>query len=308
VSAVNDRVRRLLRLYGDSIAVRHASRTCVAYLADVQLFFDWLHGRGVQLADVRTTDILAYQSDLVAVRKKDGRPYSSSVLINRLSAVKSFFRYLYKSGKVLYDPAAGVEYPRAELRLPRGILTRQQVRRLVEAPDATSCAGLRDRAILETFYATGIRVSELAALAVTDVDTEEKVVRVLRGKGGKERHVPLTTPAAHALENYLLEARPKLRGARRSRLLFLAPRGGRLLTSTLNQLVQRYAKDAALKRHVTCHTLRHTVATHLLKGGADIRHIQALLGHSSLQTTERYTRVEISDLKDVIRRAHPRGR
>ncbi len=131
---------------------------------------------------------------------------------------------------------------------------------------------------------------------------------MVQGKGRKDRNVPLTAAAASAIERYLLEARPKMRGARRSQLLFLAPRGGRLHTSTLNDIVQHHAKKARVKRHVTCHTLRHSVATHLLRGGADIRHIQALLGHASLQSTERYTRVEIQDLQKVIRRAHPRGR
>ena len=209
---------------------------------------------------------------------------------------------------MLHDPAAAVEYPRAELRLPRSILTRQEARKLVEAPDTRSPAGLRDRAVLETLYATGIRVSELKKLTLQDIDTEERVLRVVMGKGGKDRNVPLTRAAATALEAYLLNGRPKMRGARGSVLLFLAPRGGLLHASTANDIVHTWAKKAGIKRTVTCHTFRHSVATHFLKGGADIRHIQALLGHASLATTERYTRVEVSDLMEVIRRAHPRGK
>ena len=168
--------------------------------------------------------------------------------------------------------------------------------------------GLRDRATLETFYATGIRVSELAKLTPYDVDTQERTLRVLLGKGRKDRHVPLTRAAAAAIESYLAKGRPAIRGSSKSPYLFVASRGGYFHRALVSQLVRDYAKRAGIKKHVTCHTLRHSVATHLLKGGADIRHIQVLLGHRSLRSTERYTRVELSDLRDVIRRAHPRGR
>jgi integrase/recombinase XerD len=303
-----DRLPRFLKLYEDHLSLRHAARTVPAYLADVRAVLAWLEERGVGVADVRTQDLVAYQTDLYAARKKDGRPYSASLQTNRLSAIKSFFRFLYRRGFMLHDPAAAVDYPRAEVRLPRGILTRQEARRLVEAPDHKSHVGLRDRAILETLYATGVRVSELKHLTLQDLDTEERVLRVVSGKGGKDRNLPLTRAAAAAIEAYLLNARPKMRGARRSALLFLAPRGGAMHTATVNDVVHRWAKAARIKRPVTCHTFCHSVATHLLKGGADIRHIQALLGHASLQATERYTRVEVSDLMEVIRRAHPRGK
>lgn len=301
------KLSQVLRLYEDALAVRYAARTVPAYLADVRVFLSWLLPRGITLTDVKTADLLAYQADLFAARKKDGKPYSLSMQMNRLTALKSFFRFLYKRAFVLHDPAAAVEYPRTEIRLPRTILSKQEARRLVEAPDTSTHFGMRDRAILETLYGTGMRVSELAKLTLQDVDTEERVVRIVQGKGGKDRNVPLTTAAAEALERYL-EARPKLRGARRSPLLFLAPRGGRMHRDTVNDVVHGWAGKAGIKKLVTCHTLRHSAATHLLKGGADIRHIQVLLGHASLQSTERYTRVEISDLKEVIRRAHPRGK
>jgi integrase/recombinase XerD len=298
----------LLELYEDQLRVRYAARTVPAYLADVRVFLCWLEGRGLSLSDVKTADLLAYQADLMAARKKDGKPYSVSIHTNRLTAVKSLFRFLYKRGFVLHDPAAAVEYPRAEIRLPRALLSKQEARRLVEAPGTKTHTGARDKAILETFYATGIRVSELSKLTLSDVDTEERILRVVQGKGGKDRNLPLTKAAAEAIEAYLASARPKLRGARRSPLLFLAPRGGRMHTAALNDLVHFYAKKVGIKHPVTCHSLRHAIATHLLRGGADIRHIQVLLGHASLQATERYTRVEISDLMEVIRRAHPRGK
>ena len=188
------------------------------------------------------------------------------------------------------------------------MLTREEARKLVEAPDISTPLGLRDRAIFETFYATGIRAGELAELKCGDVDTEDRLLRVVLGKGRKDRNVPLTRAAAEAIEAYLRDGRPHIQGATKTPRLFLARRGGRMHDSLLNDLVQAAARKAGLEKHATCHTLRHSVATHLLKGGADIRHIQALLGHSSLATTERYTHVEISDLSRVLRRAHPRGR
>jgi integrase/recombinase XerD len=157
-------------------------------------------------------------------------------------------------------------------------------------------------------YSTGIRVSELANLTPYDVDTEERLLRIVQGKGRKDRHVPLTRAAAESIEAYLVHGRPKLVGKGEAAFLFVGDQGGWLHRAVLSRMVKTYAERAGIKKHVTCHTFRHSVATHLLKGRADIRYIQALLGHSSLGTTQRYTRVEISDLAEVLRRAHPRGR
>jgi integrase/recombinase XerD len=242
------------------------------------------------------------------LRQKDGTPYSIPEQHHRIAVVKKLFRFLCRRGYVLSDPSGPVEYPRPEKRLPRGVLARDEARRLVEAPDLSTPLGLRDRAILEVFYGTGIRAGELAKLKTTDVDIEDRILRVLLGKGRKDRNVPLTRAAAEAVERYLVDGRPRIRGAVHSRWLFLALRGGRMYDSLLNNVVQDAAKKAGIEKHVTCHTLRHSCATHLLKGGADIRYIQALLGHACLGSTERYTQVEISDLSKVVRRAHPRGR
>jgi integrase/recombinase XerD len=299
---------RILALFEDHVAVRYAERTATGYVRGVRFFLDWLAGQSISLAEVRTADIEAYQAAVCALRKKDGTPHSIDLQVHRLSSVKTLFRFLFQRGYALTDPSAPVGYPRRELRLPRGILTRDETRKLVEAPDVSTPIGLRDRAILETFYGTGIRAGELGKLKVADVDTEDRVLRVILGKGGKDRTVPLTRAAAEAVEEYLVHGRPKIRGAAKSAWLFLALRGGRLYPSLLNQLVHEAARSVGIEKHVTCHTLRHSVATHLLKGGADIRHIQKLLGHRSLASTERYTHVEISDLARVMKRAHPRGR
>jgi integrase/recombinase XerD len=300
---------RLLRLYREELQVRFSERTVPQYLSDVRSFVDWLNGRGIELTRVRTDDLLAYQSELYAFRTAEGRPYALGTQRAKLTSVRSFFRFLYRHHFVLSDPAAALELPRQEARLPRVVLTKNETLRILAAVvRAKTPKALRDRAILETLYGTGVRVSELSKLGLYDVDTEERVVKVILGKGKKDRNVPLTRAGARAIEDYLVKGRPALVGKKRVPFLFVASRGGYLHRALVGLIVQHWAKKAGIKKRVTCHTFRHTVATHLLKGGADIRQIQALLGHRSLSTTERYTRVELSDLKRVIRRAHPRGR
>lgn len=310
--------RRLLRLYQDHLTVRYSERTAPEYLAHVQAFLAWVEGKGLTLPSLNRRDLAAYQAELFALRKKDDRPYSAGFQMNRFTAIKSFFRFLMRQLLILSDPTTGLERPRLEQHLPRTILTPREVKVIVEAPAGRTPIERRDRAILETLYATGIRATELLNLSPYDVDTEEGILRVLRGKGGKDRHVPLTRAAAEAIAAYLAHGRPKLLHIVRSgsglyppkatRRLFVSARGGILYRATLDIIVHHWSKQAGITKRVTPHVFRHSIATHLLKRGADIRHIQALLGHASLSTTERYTRVEISDLQAVVRRAHPRGR
>jgi integrase/recombinase XerD len=296
-----------LALYEDDLHLRFAERTGEGYLGHVLAFLAWLGARGLDLVQVKTADIAAHQSDLLALRKDDGKPYSVGFQQNRISALKSLFRFLYRRSFLLTDPSASVEMPRGVKRLPT-ILTAEEVCRVLAAVTGKEPRDLRARAIIETLYSTGLRVSELRNLACYDVDTEERSLKVRQGKGGKDRMVPLTRPAARAIDAYLAFGRARFETRKALPNLFLSDRGLRFSVLMLNRMVQQYAKKARVKKHVTCHTFRHSVATHLLKGRADIRHIQALLGHSSIQSTERYLHLEISDLKDVIARAHPRGR
>jgi integrase/recombinase XerD len=306
--SVSAKEKRLLSLFVEDLEARYPGRTPEEYLRSVRVFLAWLGERGVELASVRAEDLLAYQSALVSARKDDGKPYALSTQAHHLIALKGFFRFLYRRGFRLNDPAAALELPRPDARLPRVVLTpREATRILAAAARGRDSISLRDRAILETLYATGIRVSELARLTPYDVDTEERVLRVVLGKGRKDRVVPLTKSAAAAIEAYLAGGRDELLVPKKAPYLFLAERGGYLHRALVNRIVKRYAEKARIKKRVTCHTFRHSVATHLLRGGADIRQIQVLLGHGSLATTERYTRVEISDLRQVVRRAHPRG-
>ena len=309
--SLSTKVVRLVQLFEDDAAVRYGERTVTEYAAHARAFLVWAEARGFTVSGLRKQDLVAYQAELFAMRRSDGRPYSAGFQASRFSALKSFFGFLTRRLLVLHDPMAGLERPRTETRL-------REAKRVIEAPARLTPLDLRDRGILETLYATGIRASELIQLSPFDVDIGERTLCVVRGKGGKDRNVPLTRPAAAAIEEYLAHGRPVLLAATRtgsgvyparaSKRLFVSPRGGVLYRATLGKTVRHWARQAGLEKRVTPHTFRHSVATHLLRHGADIRHIQALLGHESLTTTQRYTRVEISDLQAVVRRAHPRGR
>lgn len=304
----DQRTAAILAPYDDDLVVRFARKTVASYRAVLRQYVAWLEAHDLMLTSVTSADLAAYQRDLVAARKADGQPYSADHQMQHVTVLKHLNGFLVRRGIVLANPTGLLVYPRVEQRLPRAILSTRDVRSVLDAGDDRTPLGLRDRAILETLYATGIRAGELVRLTLRDVDTEDRLLRIVLGKGRKDRTVPLTRAAASAIEAYLVRGRPRIRGACTSPYLFLGLRGGRLYSSALCDLIAAATTRAGVDRHATCHTFRHSAATHLLKGGADIRHIQQLLGHTSLATTERYTRVEISDLKEVLRRAHPRGR
>ncbi len=304
-ATMSAKTKRLLRFYEDELHVRYGERTITEYRSHVKAFSSWLSEQNIELPDVRTEDLQTYQNELLGQKRKDGKPYSLSYHHYRLTVVKSLFRFLYRRGYILHDPSKSLEFKVREKRLPRLILTEKETLDLIDSADEKTPSGLRDRAVLETLYATGIRVTELSNLGLWDVDTEEKMLRVVLGKGRKDRNIPLTTTAAEAIARYLDKGRPGLVVSNKP-YLFLADKGSRLQRAVLSRIVQKYAKKTGIEKRVSCHTIRHSVATHLLRSGADIRYIQMLLGHESLQTTQRYTKVEISDLKRVIERAHPR--
>ena len=253
---------RLVRLWEDDLAVRSSPRTVEGYRTDVRVFLAWLAGRGLDIAELRTSDLEAYQGDLFARQKADGKLYATSVAANRLGTVKALFRFLHRHSYLLQDPAAALVLPRLPSRL-RVVLTRAEVGRLLAAPDTRTPQGLRDRAILETLYATGIRASELASLLVEHVDTEERVLFVSRGKGMRDRRLPLTRAAAAAIEDYLA------------------------------RIVRELTERAGIAKPVTAHTFRHTVATHLLQRHADIRHIQVGPAGKTLSFATRDSRLSL---------------
>ncbi|MCU0293266.1 MAG: tyrosine-type recombinase/integrase [Thermoanaerobaculaceae bacterium] len=224
-----------------------------------------------------------------------------------LSAVRGFFAHLERRRLILTNPAAELPLPKVQ-RLPGRVPSEAQARRLMAAPFPGSVLGKRDRAILELLYGTGLRSAECRRLDLADVQLCEGTLLVRDGKGRKDRLVPLRGRAAAALDLYLRESRPELVTDSREAALFVSARGARLGSAGLGILVRRHGRAAKLPMPVSPHVLRHTCATHLLKGGADVRHVQQLLGHRRLDTTALYTRVDISDLQAVVRRAHPRER
>ncbi len=223
-----------------------------------------------------------------------------------LAAVRSFHRFLVADGELDRNPAAAAVRPKVPRSLPRALPV-DEVARIVEAPVGEEPAALRDRAILETLYGAGLRISELVGLDVDDVDLEEGSVRVI-GKGSKERQVPLGRMGREAVGAYLTRGRPSLASSRTRGAMFLNTRGGRLTRQGCWAIVKTNVKRAGVHKRVTPHTLRHSYATHLLEGGADVRVVQELLGHASVATTQIYTLITEQHLREVYVTAHPRAR
>jgi integrase/recombinase XerC len=229
---------------------------------------------------------------------------SRPTVARKVAAVRSFFSWLVREERLDSSPAEGLRAPRQPKRLPRAA-TVDEVFALLEAPDASRPAGKRDRAMLETLYAAGLRVSELTALDLDDLHLGDRTLRVL-GKGDKERIVPFGAKAEAALRDWL-EASAPYRERSGENAVFLNLRGGRLTARSVRRILDRYVRQVALARKVSPHALRHSFATHLLESGADLRAIQELLGHASLSTTQRYTKVSLDHLLEVYDRTHPRA-
>jgi integrase/recombinase XerC len=243
-------------------------------------------------------DVLLLRRYLARLHKRNCR----TTIGRKLSAIRSFFRYLVRQGALQVNPAETVATPRRERYLPK-VLTVDEMFALIQAAASDEPLTVRDRAILELFYSSGLRVGELAALDVGHVDLAEGLVRV-RGKGDKERIVPVGRMARQALDRYLVA-----RGApRQDHPLFLNYRGERLSARSIERNLKKWLLHAGILKDASPHALRHSFATHLLDGGADLRAIQELLGHASLSTTQKYTQVSLDRLMDVYDRAHPRSR
>jgi len=235
------------------------------------------------------------------------REYASSTVARKIAAVKSFFHYLFQSGFLVDDPTITLDSPKVRKRLPRAA-SPEDIERLLAAAKGESPKALRDRALLELLYATGMRVTELISLNLGDVDLDTGSVRCY-GKGAKERVLPIHKRAVEALQLYLEKGRPRLlRDGSDEQALFLNPRGQRLTRQGLWLIVKQYVREAGLGGLITPHTLRHSFATHMLNRGADLRNVQHLLGHASLSTTQVYTRVSSERLRQVYNEAHPRAR
>ncbi|MDA0840437.1 MAG: site-specific tyrosine recombinase XerD [Planctomycetota bacterium] len=278
-----------------------ARNTIFAYARDLKKFCACMDEQEIRSPRrITTRHLMNYLMSL-----RDGGLAANSSARN-LVAVRMFFKFMMAEGEITENVASVIESPKLWKRLPN-YLTEEEIDRLLNAPDINTPIGIRDRAILETFYACGARVSEVASLTVDSVQLEMRYVKCY-GKGSKERIVPLGRPAAQWIRFYLETVRPDLARASESNQLFLNKRGRGMHRNTLWALVKHYVEEARIRKNVSPHTLRHSFATHLLENGADLRAVQELLGHVSIVTTQIYTHVERDRLKAVHREFHPRGK
>jgi tyrosine recombinase XerC len=293
-------MQEIFNRYRDYLdAERNASRYTVRnYTHDLLDFFGYLKSQKIgSLNEVDRQVLRGYLSHLV----KKGLAKVS--LSRKLSAIRSFYRYLLREELVASSPAADTSSPKLDKRLPNFLTTEEAVR-LLEAPDSSTALGQRDRALMELLYASGLRVSELASLDLGQINLDTNEIRAW-GKGSKERMVLMGKPAAAALASYLTQGRPRLLGKKTGSALFLNRSGGRLTERSIQRVLRKYTRLAGLKKRVHPHLLRHTFATHLLDGGADLRVVQELLGHASLVSTQIYTHVSQSRARKVYLSAHP---
>jgi len=276
-----------------------AGNTLSAYERDLRALAAHAGARGRTLLVLGQAELAEFIGSL---RERGLGPRSQA---RHLFAVRGFYRFALREGLVARDPTENLRPPKAFRALPR-YLTPTQVETLLAAPDVSSAVGLRDRAVLEVLYATGLRASELTGLTTEGLDAELGVVRVL-GKGGKERLVPLGREARRWVKRYVSEAREGFARGRSSPLLFLSSRGGRLSPTGLWGLVRRHAVTAGVEKLLTPHVLRHSFASHLLERGADLRALQAMLGHADISTTQIYTHVTRERLRQLYDKFHPRA-
>jgi integrase/recombinase XerD len=281
-----------------------SQNTLQSYRSDLLQFGAYLHERGTTAEDAGPEDVSGFLTHLAT--GNGHAPVATATIQRKAAALRSFYKHLRREGIRESDPTASLSSPRRSQKLPN-VLGRSEVKRLLEQPKGTDPIALRDRALLELMYACGLRASEAVDLEPSALDLRDGVARV-RGKGSKERLVPVGRIAAKAVEAYLARGRPPLVGARSEPRLFVNFRGGKLSRQGLYKIIARHAKSAGLAGKMSPHTLRHTFATHLLAGGCDLRSVQEMLGHADVSTTQLYTHLSNQHLKEVYFSAHPRAR
>jgi len=293
--------------YVESLGVRGLSpRTLTTAENALSLFARWCGERGVvEPREVSRAVVERYQRWLYHVRKTNGQPLAVGTQYSRLVYVRGLFGWLARQRVLLYNPASELELPKRSQRLPVDSLSIAEVEAVLAIPDLETLAGVRDRAILETFYSTGMRRTELIDLDLWDFDRERGCVTIRRGKGGKARVVPIGERARRWVERYLEEVRLELVIDPDERALFVSDPGRRFLQDGMSRRVKRYLAAAGITKPGSCHLFRHACATLMLEGGADIRYIQEMLGHARLDTTQLYTRVSIEKLKAIHAATHP---
>lgn len=298
----------LMGRYLEWLAVHHYSpNTIDSARRLLRVFAEWCAERGlVRPVEVTRSTVERYQRWVYHYRRENGRPLGYKTQMGRLTHVRSFFKYLARARYVLYNPASELVLPRKPPRLPVDGFTRAEVEQVLSSVDLSTALGLRDRAMLEVLYSTGIRRMELVRLDLYDLDTERGWVTIRQGKGGKDRMVPIGERALGWTGRYLREARPELVLHADEWAVFVSNRGVRFHAGALTNVVSRLIRASGVReRRGACHLFRHTMATQMLEGGADVRIIQEILGHANLETTEIYTKVSIHHLKKIHDATHP---
>ncbi|MFA6253472.1 MAG: tyrosine-type recombinase/integrase [Patescibacteria group bacterium] len=289
----------------------------------IRLFTAYLKGNDISSVHQVSADTFEqYKAYLSAYQSRKATPLSLNTIRARVFAVQRWFRFLRKRGILSFDTIAGVKAPPRVRLLPRGVMTPEEIRKVMAQPDLRTVLGYRDRAIMETLYSTGVRAAELAGLQVADLDLNKKTARVRNGKGAKERFVLLSTPCIRFLERYIQTIRSELaegiRPAGNNWLkkyrtggdtLFLSMYGAAITKTWLAAMMKRYIRQAGIDRPISpVHGFRHSLATHLMESGMDVRYVQAILGHSSINSTQIYTHVERKSLQKQLKGYHPSGR
>jgi len=299
----------ILEKYQEHLKVRgQASNTIYHTSRRLIYFLKWLAREELKISGLTPAAVRKFTGYLhFEYVTWKGTPLSPVSIQDMLISLWGFLRYLARAGFLLLDLSDEVIIPRLKKSLPRDILSYREMKQLLSRPDVEEPLGLRDRAILEVFYASGLRRKELVRLDLYDVNLEKKTLLVRQGKGHKDRMLPLGRWACHYIKLYLEKSRPLALPDASEKALFLGRRGQRLTPGQVGRIVLQYAKNLAPGKRLTCHALRHTFATHLLEAGAEIRAIQELLGHSQLKSTQIYTRISPQELKKIHKKCHPRG-
>jgi len=302
----NDLTNYLKQFLEWSAAMNYSGQTNIKRRACLRRFILWCDERDLNKPNDISKPILErYRQHLYHYRKPNGEPISVSTQYSHLAPLKAFFKWLAQENYILYNPASELELPRLPKRLPKHSLSMDEIDALLTHTRIYGELGWRDRAIMETFYSTGIRRMELVNLKLYDVDLKQGALIINEGKGNKDRIVPIGERACAWLRKYLDEVRPSLILGEDNQHLFLTERGEPMIKNRLSDLIKKYMDAAGIDKPGACHLFRHSMATHMLENGADIRYIQMMLGHSNLSTTEIYTQVSIKKLKAIHHATHP---
>ena len=304
-------IKKLLDEFEKYLRVRGFARTTIAnQVRNVRWFCEWIEKEKIGTPlNASRSDLMKWAQTLLDLPKRRGEgTISTATQAMHIQAIRSFYGFLVRAGYLMADPAAHIPIPRTANRLPRDVPTEKEMQRILSIPDTMTARGYRDRAVMELFYGSGIRSSELRKLQVKDVNVKEEIVFVREGKGRKDRVVPIGPAAAEYVGGYIRNVRPLFLRHPKDRTVFLTVNGKRFGGTTLKEILDCYMDRPKIEKRVTPHSFRHACASHMVRNGADIRYVQELLGHESLETTEQYVRLEAVDLAEAHRKFHPRER